>query len=76
MRAGVQLCLLVPTAARVDKPRKEEAAGGWALPMVETFEQLGLFAADRQIWLPLFLALSLELGALFGLALLLVRRRP
>ncbi len=44
--------------------------------MVETFEQLGLFAADRQIWLPLFLALSLELGALFGPALLLTRSRP
>lgn len=44
--------------------------------MVETFEQLGLFAADRRIWLPLFLALSLELGALFGPALLLSRRRP
>ena len=43
--------------------------------MVVTFEDLGLFSADRQIWLPLFLALSLELGALFGPALLL-RRRP
>lgn len=43
--------------------------------MVETFGQLGLFAADRQIWLPLFLALSLELGALFGPALLLGHRR-
>lgn len=44
--------------------------------MVETFEQLGLFGADRQIWLPLFLALSLELGALFGPAMLLSRRKP
>lgn len=42
--------------------------------MVTTFESLGLFGADRQILLPLFLAISLELGALFGPALLLRRR--
>ena len=42
--------------------------------MVTTFEALGLFGAGRQIWLPLFLAISLELGALFGPALLLRRK--
>jgi hypothetical protein len=42
--------------------------------MVTTFEGLGLFGAGRQILLPLFLAISLELGALFGPALLLRRR--
>ena len=42
--------------------------------MVTTFEGLGLFGAGRQIFLPLFLAISLELGALFGPALLLRRR--
>jgi hypothetical protein len=42
--------------------------------MVTTFESLGLFGASRQILLPLFLAISLELGALFGPALLLRRR--
>jgi hypothetical protein len=42
--------------------------------MVTTFESLGLFGAGRQILLPLFLAISLELGALFGPALLLRRR--
>lgn len=41
--------------------------------MVTTFEELGLFGGDRQIWLPLFLAICLELGALFGPALLLRR---
>lgn len=44
--------------------------------MVTTFEQLGVFDTDRQIWLPLFLALSLELGALFGPALLFAQRKP
>lgn len=29
MRAGVQLCRQELRAARVDKPRKEEAAGVW-----------------------------------------------
>jgi hypothetical protein len=43
--------------------------------MVTTFESLGLFGAGRQILLPLFLAISLELGALFGPALLLRRRK-
>ena len=33
MRAGVQLCLQAPAASRVDKPRKEEAAGGRVVPM-------------------------------------------
>ena len=42
--------------------------------MVTTFESLGLFGAGRQILLPLFLAISLELGVLFGPALLLRRR--
>ena len=42
--------------------------------MITTFESLGLFGAERQIILPLFLAISLELGALFGPALLLRRR--
>ncbi|WP_306046572.1 hypothetical protein [Nioella sp. MMSF_3534] len=42
--------------------------------MVTTFEELGLFGNGRQIWLPLFLAISLELGALFGPALLLRRK--
>lgn len=42
--------------------------------LVTTFEQLGLFGSGRQIWLPLFLAISLEIGALFGPALLLQRR--
>lgn len=42
--------------------------------MVTTFESLGLFGAGRQILLPLLLAISLELGALFGPALLLRRR--
>lgn len=43
--------------------------------MVTTFQSLGLLGADRQMWLPLFLALSLELAALFGPALLLRRGR-
>jgi hypothetical protein len=42
--------------------------------LVTTFEGLGLFGDGRQILLPLFLAISLELGALFGPALLLRRR--
>ena len=42
--------------------------------LVTTFERLGLFGAGREILLPLFLAISLELGALFGPALLLRRR--
>lgn len=42
--------------------------------LVTTFEDLGLFGQDRRIWLPLFLAISLEVGALFGPALLLQRR--
>ncbi len=42
--------------------------------LVTTFEGLGLFGAGREILLPLFLAISLELGALFGPALLLRRR--
>ena len=33
MRARVQFCLQAPAAARVDKPRKEEAAGGRVVPM-------------------------------------------
>lgn len=41
---------------------------------VTTFEGLGLFGGNRQILLPLLLALSLELGALFGPALLLHSR--
>ncbi len=43
--------------------------------MVLTFERLGLFGQGREILLPLFLAISLELGAPFGPALLLGRRR-
>ena len=43
--------------------------------MVVTFERLGIFGQGREILLPLFLAISLELGALFGPALLLGRRR-
>lgn len=43
--------------------------------MVVTFERLGVFGQGREILLPLFLAVSLELGALFGPALLLGRRR-
>ncbi|MEL7099412.1 MAG: hypothetical protein AAGM84_11340 [Pseudomonadota bacterium] len=43
--------------------------------MVVTFERLGVFGQGREILLPLFLAISLELGALFGPALLLGRRR-
>lgn len=39
--------------------------------MVTTFQALGLFGENRTYLLPLFLALSLELGALFGPALLL-----
>lgn len=39
--------------------------------LVMTFQALGLFGADRQLLLPLFLAISLELAALFGPALLL-----
>lgn len=42
--------------------------------LVTTFEGLGLFGSGRQLLLPLFLAISLELGALFGPALLLRRR--
>ncbi len=42
--------------------------------MVTTFQSLGLLGAERQMLLPLFLALSLELAALFGPALLLQRR--
>ncbi len=42
--------------------------------MVMTFRGVGVFGADRQILLPLLLAISLELGALFGPALLLRRR--
>jgi hypothetical protein len=38
------------------------------------FSYSSLFGNGRQIWLPLFLAISLELGALFGPALLLRRR--
>lgn len=41
--------------------------------MVTTFQALGLFDEQRTYLLPLFLALSLELGALFGPALLLRR---
>lgn len=43
--------------------------------MVTTFEGLGLFGAGRQILLPLLLAISLEIAALFGPVLLLGRRR-
>ena len=43
--------------------------------MVVTFERLGVFGQGREILLPLFLAISLELGALFGPALLLGHRR-
>ena len=39
--------------------------------LVITFERLGIFGQGREILLPLFLALSLELGALFGPAFLL-----
>jgi len=42
--------------------------------MVTTFEGLGLFGAGRQILLPLLLAITLEIAALFGPALLLRRR--
>lgn len=42
--------------------------------LVTTFEVLGVFGQDRLMWLPLFLAISLEIGALFGPALLLQRR--
>lgn len=42
--------------------------------MVTTFEGLGLFGTGRQILLPLLLAISLEIAALFGPALLLGRR--
>ena len=34
----------------------------------------GLIGHRREVWLPQFLALSLELGALFGPALLLMRK--
>jgi len=44
--------------------------------MVTTFEGLGLFGAGRQILLPFLLAISLEIAALFGPALLLGRRNP
>ncbi len=43
--------------------------------LVITFERLGIFGQGREIVLPLLLALSLELGALFGPAFLLNRRR-
>ncbi|MBV1864912.1 MAG: hypothetical protein KUG74_10805 [Rhodobacteraceae bacterium] len=42
--------------------------------LVTTFEGLGLFGASRQILLPLLLAISLEIAALFGPALLLGRK--
>lgn len=42
--------------------------------MVATFEGLGLFGKGRQILLPLLLAISLEIAALFGPALLLGRK--
>lgn len=42
--------------------------------MVTTFEGLGLFGAGRQILLPLLLAISLEIAALFGPALLLGKK--
>lgn len=42
--------------------------------MVTTFESLGLFGSGRQILSPLLLAISLEIAALFGPALLLGRR--
>lgn len=42
--------------------------------LVTTFEGLGLFGSGRELLLPLFLAISLELGALFGPALLMRRR--
>ena len=43
--------------------------------MTAIFEGLGLFSGPYQPFLPLFLALSLELGALFGPALLTARRK-
>ena len=43
--------------------------------MTSTFEGLGLFSGPFQLLLPLFLALNLELGALFGPALLTARRK-
>lgn len=42
--------------------------------MVTTFEGLGLFGTGRQILLPLLLAISLEIAALFGPAFLLGHR--
>ena len=54
--------------------RAEQGNSELLARMVTTFEALGLFGEGRQIWLPLFLAISLELGALFGPALLLRRR--
>jgi len=42
--------------------------------IVTTFGSLGLLGAERQMLLPFFLVLSLELAALFGPALLLQRR--
>ncbi|MGB0439251.1 MAG: hypothetical protein ACPGFC_04005 [Paracoccaceae bacterium] len=42
--------------------------------LVATFEDLGLFGHQRQIWLPLFLAISLEVGALLGPTILMRRR--
>lgn len=42
--------------------------------LVSTFEELGIFGQERLMWLPLFLAISLEIGALFAPALLLQRR--
>jgi len=44
--------------------------------LVTTFEGLGLFGAGHQILLPLLLAISLEIAALFGPALLLGHRNP
>lgn len=43
--------------------------------MTSTFEDLGLFSGPHQLLLPLFLALSLELGALFGPALRTARKK-
>lgn len=42
--------------------------------LVTSFEDLGLFGSDNRIFLPLLLALCLEIAALFGPALLLGRK--
>lgn len=59
----------------LDMSRRDKPSETFVSRTVQSFEALGLFSKDQLIFLPLAIALTLEIAALFGPALLLAPRR-